>query len=58
MGRHVACMGEMRKACSILVRKPKGKRPLGEHQNGSWEHRVGRYRLHACGSGYGPVVVS
>jgi hypothetical protein len=26
---HIACMGEMRNACNILVGKPKGKRPLG-----------------------------
>jgi hypothetical protein len=26
---HVACMGEMRNAYSILVGKPEGKRPLG-----------------------------
>jgi hypothetical protein len=26
---HVERMGEMRKACSILVRKPEGKTPLG-----------------------------
>jgi hypothetical protein len=25
---HVACMGEMRNAYKILVRKPEGKRPL------------------------------
>jgi hypothetical protein len=26
---HVACMGEERKVYKVLVRKPKGKRPLG-----------------------------
>jgi hypothetical protein len=26
---HVACMGEMRHACNILIGKPKGKKPLG-----------------------------
>jgi hypothetical protein len=26
---HVACMGEMRTACKMLVGKHKGKRPLG-----------------------------
>jgi hypothetical protein len=30
---HVACMEEMRSACKILVRKPKGKRPLGRHRH-------------------------
>jgi hypothetical protein len=25
---HVACMGEIRNACKILVRKSEGKRPL------------------------------
>jgi hypothetical protein len=29
MGRNVAHMGEVRKAYSILVVKPEGKRPLG-----------------------------
>jgi hypothetical protein len=29
MGGHVACTGEMRKAYSIMVRKPEWKRPLG-----------------------------
>jgi hypothetical protein len=26
---HVSCMGEERKAYRVLMRKPKGKRPLG-----------------------------
>jgi hypothetical protein len=26
---HVACMGEKRKVCEVLVGKPEGKRPLG-----------------------------
>jgi len=26
---HVACMGEERGACRVLVGKPEGKRPLG-----------------------------
>jgi hypothetical protein len=25
---HIACMGEMRNSCSILVEEPEGKRPL------------------------------
>jgi hypothetical protein len=28
-GWHVACLGEMRNACKILVGKPEGKTPLG-----------------------------
>jgi hypothetical protein len=32
-------MGEMRNACSILVGKPEGKRPLGRHRLG-WEGNV------------------
>jgi hypothetical protein len=27
---HVACMGEVRGACNILVGKPEGRRPLGK----------------------------
>jgi len=26
---HTACMGDMRKACTVLFGKPKGKRTLG-----------------------------
>jgi len=26
---HVACMGEERVVCRVLVRKPEGRRPLG-----------------------------
>jgi hypothetical protein len=26
---HVACMGEERKVCKVLMEKPEGKRPLG-----------------------------
>jgi hypothetical protein len=29
MGRHVAGKGEKKNACTILVGKPEGKRPLG-----------------------------
>jgi hypothetical protein len=29
---HVACMVEKKNAYRILVRKPKGKRPLGRHR--------------------------
>jgi len=29
MGGHVACMGERRGACRVLVEKPEGKRQLG-----------------------------
>jgi hypothetical protein len=29
---HVACMGEMRNACNVLVGKPEGKRPSGRHR--------------------------
>jgi len=36
---HVACMGEGRVACSVLVGKPEGKRPLGRHRH-RWEDSV------------------
>jgi hypothetical protein len=57
MAEHVSCMGEMRNACKILVRKPEGKRPL-RRPRGKWENNiimhfreisVGRCRLNASG---------
>jgi hypothetical protein len=56
--RHVACMGEMRNAYSILVRKPKGKRPRRRPMCG-WEDnirmdegsKVGRCGLDVSNSG-------
>jgi hypothetical protein len=36
---HVACMGEMRNACKMLVRKPEGKRPLGRPRR-RWEDNI------------------
>jgi hypothetical protein len=33
---HVARMGEERKLCKVLVRKPEGKRPLGRPRH-RWE---------------------
>jgi hypothetical protein len=36
---HIACMGEKRNACRILVGKPEGKRPLGRHRH-RWEDYI------------------
>jgi len=36
---HIACMGEMRCACKILVGKPERKRPLGRLRH-RWEHSI------------------
>ncbi|KAJ4426336.1 hypothetical protein ANN_27150 [Periplaneta americana] len=36
---HVACMGECRNAYSVLVRRPKGKRPLGRPRH-RWEDNI------------------
>jgi hypothetical protein len=36
---HVACMGERRDACRVLVGKPEGKRPLGRHKC-RWEDDI------------------
>jgi hypothetical protein len=47
---HVACMGEVRNANRILVRKPEEKRWEGE--------RVQRCELDSYGSGQGPVAGS
>jgi hypothetical protein len=36
---HVACMGERRGMCRVLVGKPEGKRPLGRPRQG-WEDNI------------------
>jgi hypothetical protein len=36
---HVACMGEGRGIYSVLVGRPKGKRPLGRHRC-RWENNI------------------
>jgi len=36
---HVACMGEMRKAYKILMRRPEGKRLLGRFRH-KWEDSI------------------
>jgi len=36
---YVACMGERRDAYVILVRRPKGKRPLGRHRH-RWKDNI------------------
>jgi len=35
---HVACMGDRRGVCRVLVGKPKGKRPLGRHRR-RWDDK-------------------
>jgi hypothetical protein len=37
--RHITCMGEMRNAYKILVRKPEGKRPHGRPMC-RWEDNI------------------
>jgi hypothetical protein len=39
MGGHVACMGDMRNAYKILVRKPEGQRPLRSSRC-RWENNI------------------
>jgi len=51
---HVVCMGEIKIAYHILVRKPDGERLLGRHRH-SWSDMCG---LDSFGSVQGPVVVS
>jgi len=41
---HVACMGDSRDACRVLVGKPEGKRPLGR-TSCRWEDSI-RWILH------------
>jgi hypothetical protein len=36
---HVVCMGEMRKAYTVVVGKPEGNRPLGRPRH-RWENNV------------------
>jgi hypothetical protein len=36
---HVACMGEVRGACNILVGRPEGRRPLGRPRH-RWEDNI------------------
>ena len=36
---HVACMGEWRGVCKVLVGKPEGKRPLGRPRR-RWEDNI------------------
>jgi hypothetical protein len=36
---HLACMGENRGVCRVLVRKPEGKRPLGRPRH-RWEDNI------------------
>jgi len=39
---HVACKEEMRNVYKILIRKPKGKRPLGRLRH-RWEDNIKMY---------------
>jgi hypothetical protein len=48
---HVARMGEERKVCKVLVRKPEGKRPLGRPRR-RWEDAI---RMDLMESGLGSV---
>jgi hypothetical protein len=36
---HVACLGQIRNACKILIIKPEGKKPLVRHRQG-WEYYI------------------
>jgi len=39
MGGELACMGERRGVCRVLVGKPEGKRPLGKLRH-RWEDNI------------------
>jgi hypothetical protein len=45
--KHVACIGERSGAYKVLVRKPKGKRPLGRPRQ-RWEAYI-KMDLHEMG---------
>ena len=47
---HVACMGEERGMCRVLVGKPEGKRPLWRHRH-RWVGNI-RMDLQEVGCGY------
>jgi hypothetical protein len=47
---HVACMGEVRGAYNILVRRPEGRRPLGRPRR-RWEDNI-KMDLREIGFGY------
>ena len=47
---HVACMGEERGACRVLVGKPEGKRPLGRPRH-RWVDNI-RMDLQEVGCGH------
>ena len=49
---HVARVGEMRGAYVVLVRRPKGKRPLGRHRH-RWKDNI-KMDLQELGRGRGP----
>jgi hypothetical protein len=53
---HVSCMGEGRNVYRVLVRKPKGKRPLGRLRH-RWEDGI-RMDLREIGWGRGTGVAS
>jgi hypothetical protein len=50
--RHVACMGERRSVCRVLVGKPEGKRPLGRPRR-RWEKDIKMDLQEVGWTGYG-----
>jgi hypothetical protein len=50
---HVACMGEERNVCKVLVGKSEGKRPLGRPRH-RWEDGI---RMNLRETGWGGLVV-
>jgi len=50
---HVACTGERRGACRVLVRKFEGKRPLGRHGHRWEDNSMMDYQEVRWGEGHG-----
>jgi hypothetical protein len=50
-GCHMACMGEKRNVCKVLMGKPEGKRPLGRPRH-RWEDGI---RMDLGETGWGSV---
>jgi hypothetical protein len=55
MGGHIACMGERRGACRVLVRKLEGKRPIGRPRHRWKNNSMMDYQEVRGGAGHGPA---
>jgi hypothetical protein len=56
LARHVACMGERRGACSVLVGRPEGRRPR-ERPRLRWEENI-KMDIQEAGWGHDWIVMA